>query len=222
MNKVVSFSLWGTHPAYYIGAIENAKLIGNEYYEGWKSWFYVGCDAPKEFIEQLYCVADRLIFVNCNSFSLSFERFSPIFHNDVEIFVSRDADSRVSDKEYQAVLEWEKTEFPFHAMRDHKLHHFPVMAGMWGAKKPMHDSAFENLKHLYNNKSNTFKTDQMYLSIYYENFKQLFYQHDETGNRDGEKFPKHEKFDVGSYIGERIDENNVPSSDLNSFNTESY
>ena len=62
----------------------------------------------------------------------------------------------------------------------------------------------------------------MYLSIYYENFKQLFYEHDETGNRVGEKFPTHKKFDIGSYIGERIDENNVPSSELNSFNSESY
>ena len=61
-----------------------------------------------------------------------------------------------------------------------------------------------------------------FLDVSFENFKQLFYEHDETGSRDGEKSPKHEKFDVGSYIGERIDENNVPSSELNSFNTESY
>ena len=177
MNKVVSFSLWGAHPAYYIGAIENAKLIGNKYYEGWKSWFYVGCDAPKKFIEQLYYVADRLIFVNADSFSLSFERFSPIFQNDVEIFVSRDADSRISDKEYQAVLEWENSDLPLHSMRDHDLHHWPVMAGMWGVKSILNETALGELKNLYSHKSSKFKTDQMYLSVYHERYCDLFLMH---------------------------------------------
>jgi len=222
MNKVVAFSLWGQHPAYYVGAIENAKLIGCKYYVDWSSWFYVGSDAPSEYVEQLIDVADRVIFVNHDNFSLAFERFSPIFQDDVEISVSRDADSRVSDKEYQAVVEWQQTDLPFHAMRDHKLHHFPVMAGMWGAKRGAGELATSDLMSVYNAKNDKFKTDQMYLHAFYERHRKLFYQHDEIGRYEGNKFPDHEPFDVGSYIGQRIDQYNNPYSDEGGFNLEGY
>lgn len=222
MNKVVAFSLWGSHPAYYVGAIENAKLIGKKYYIGWSSWFYVGNDAPKHFVEELSSVADRLIFVNHNKFALAFERFSPIFGDDVEVSVSRDADSRVSDKEYQAVLEWEKTNKPFHAMRDHKLHHFPIMAGMWGVKKGADDFVMQELMREYLDRSDKFKTDQMYLRSFYERYKDLFYEHDEIGRYAGNKFPAHKSFDVGSYIGQRIDQDNCPASDMEGFSGEGY
>ena len=102
--KVVSFSLWGNHPAYYEGAIKNAKSINNEFYIGWKSWFFVGSEAPENYVKELSVCADKIIFINRNDFSLAFERFSSILYENVEIAVSRDTDSRVCDKEYQAVF----------------------------------------------------------------------------------------------------------------------
>lgn len=222
MKKVVSFSLWGSHPAYCVGAIENAKLVGNKLYSGWESWFYVGTNVPAEYIAKLNKVADKIIFVNRSDFTLAFERFSSIFHPDVAVSVSRDADSRISDKEYQAVLEWENSDLPLHSMRDHDLHHWPVMAGMWGVKSGLNETALGELKNLYSHKSSKFKTDQMYLSVYYERYCNLFFMHGTNERYTGKKYPTHRPFEYGSYIGERIDENNAVASELGGFSGEGY
>lgn len=222
MKKVVSFSLWGSHPAYCVGAIENAKLVGDKLYSGWESWFYVGTNVPAEYIVKLNKVADKIIFVNRSDFTLAFERFSSIFHPDVEVSVSRDADSRISDKEYQAVLEWENSDLPLHSMRDHDLHHWPVMAGMWGVKSSLNETALGELKNLYSHKSSKFKTDQMYLSVYYERYYNLFFMHGTNERYTGKKYPTHRPFEYGSYIGERIDENNAVASELGGFSGEGY
>jgi hypothetical protein len=220
--KVVAFSLWGSHPAYYQGAIENARLIGDRYYSDWQSWFFIGSDAPAHYISELAKFASKLFFVNRSDFSLAFERFSPIFYTNVDIAISRDADSRISDKEYQAVRDWEKTDKVFHAMRDHKLHNFPVMAGMWGVKSNMNDSALNDFREMYNARSLEFESDQVYFADFYKKHKDLFLEHDDRRRYGGVSFPEYKNFDVGSYIGQRIDEGNNPASDLRGFSGEGY
>ena len=221
-KKVVSFSLWGSHPAYCVGAIENAKIIGHKIYEDWESWFYLGNDVTARYVTELKKFASKIIFVNNDNFTLAFERFSSIFDPGVKISVSRDADSRVSDKEYQAVLEWEKSSFPLHAMRDHDLHCWPVMAGMWGIKCSSGEHVIKSLKSLYAQKSNEFESDQVLLRIFYEEYKELFFLHGKSKNFNGANYPEHLPFNYGSYIGERIDENNIPGSSLKSFSKEGY
>ena len=64
-----------------------------------------------------------------------FWRFEPASEEDVDIFISRDTDSRISLRERHAVDEWEASDLTFHIMRDHPYHQFPILGGMWGAKK---------------------------------------------------------------------------------------
>ena len=220
--KIVSFSLWGNHPAYYSGAIKNAKLINNEFYLGWKSWFFVGSEAPKDYIQELSVYADKIIFVNRNDFSLTFERFSSILYENVEIAVSRDTDSRVCDKEYQAVLEWEDSDKIFHSMRDHRLHNFPIMAGMWGVKKNIPELVMKEYKEIYDNRSDKFQSDQQSFCNFYKKFSKLFLEHDDLSRYNGKKFPDHEGFKFGSYIGQRIDSDDTIGSEMKSFNQAGY
>jgi hypothetical protein len=222
MKKVVSFSVWGDHPAYCLGAIENAKLIGKNLYKGWESWFYLGNDVPVKYVSKLKQYATKIVFVNRSDFTLAFDRFYSIFDPQVKISVSRDADSRVSDKEYQAVLEWERSDYPMHSMRDHKLHHWPVMAGMWGVKKPAPEIAMGELKRLYESKSAKFKTDQIFLDVYYDRYKELFLKHGTNERFSGKDYPPHLPFDHGSYIGERIDQHGNSASELNGFGGRGY
>lgn len=221
-KKVVSFSLWGSHPAYCVGAIENAKLIGKKLYKEWESWFYLGNNVPQEYICELDKFASKIIFVNRCDFSLAFERFSSIFDPDVKISVSRDADSRVSDKEYQAVLEWESSDLPLHSMRDHRFHCWPIMAGMWGIKSSSDAKVINTLQSLYNQKNEEFESDQICLRIFYEQYKHLFFSHGKTENFKGKDYPNHLPFNCGSYIGERIDQYNSPASEIKSFSESGY
>lgn len=48
--------------------------------------------------------------------------------------MSRDLDSRFSDREYAAVQDWLKSDKVFHVMRDHPLHDFSIFGGLWGSK----------------------------------------------------------------------------------------
>ena len=49
--------------------------------------------------------------------------------------ISRDTDSRLSQREKAAVDEWLSSSKGFHIMRDHPWHKYPVLGGMWGVKR---------------------------------------------------------------------------------------
>ena len=61
-------------------------------------------------------------------------RFLPLMDPHVSYFMSRDVDAMIIDREVQAVEEWLQSNKAFHVMHDNHKHHFPMMAGLWGAK----------------------------------------------------------------------------------------
>ena len=53
----------------------------------------------------------------------------------VDIFVSRDLDSRFNERENAAVVEWIESEQYFHTMRDRPQQtYWPIIASTWGTK----------------------------------------------------------------------------------------
>ena len=52
----------------------------------------------------------------------------------VDIYISRDLDSRINSREAAAVEEWLKSDRDFHFMRDHPLHGTTILGGAWGTK----------------------------------------------------------------------------------------
>ena len=48
--------------------------------------------------------------------------------------ISRDADSRLSLREKEAVEKWINSDKDFHIMRDHPHHYYPILGGTWGFK----------------------------------------------------------------------------------------
>lgn len=61
-------------------------------------------------------------------------RFAPMADDLVSEWHSRDLDSRPSARERAAVDEWLRSGRKYHAMRDHKFHRTPLLAGMFGAR----------------------------------------------------------------------------------------
>ena len=60
-------------------------------------------------------------------------RFLPTLDPQVDVFLSRDLDSRFSEREVAAVTEWlDKSEEPIHSMRDHMSHNVPMLGAAWG------------------------------------------------------------------------------------------
>lgn len=73
-------------------------------------------------------------------------RFLVLGDNTVQKFLARDLDSRITQREMDAVNEWEKSSKLFHAMRDHPAHETPILGGMWGGKNLLLDSDVKSLQ----------------------------------------------------------------------------
>ena len=52
----------------------------------------------------------------------------------VDLYVSRDLDSRLNERELAAVQEWLDSSKEFHFMRDHPQHNTEILGGVWGCK----------------------------------------------------------------------------------------
>jgi len=141
MKKIISFSLWGDNPKYCVGAIKNSELR-EKYYPDWVCRFHVHKDVPSEYIESLESSDGTEVVIEDRAANWTgmFWRFEPISEEDVSVMLSRDCDSRLNQREADAVSEFMNSEKLFHIMRDHPHHGFNVLGGMFGVKKGILDN----------------------------------------------------------------------------------
>ena len=220
--KILSFSLYGKDPIYTIGAIKNAQLK-QEIFSEWYMWVYYNYTVPEKIIEELSRYKKvKLIFVNeDNKFANSMWRFLPVSEKNVDYFISRDADSRISKRDYTAVQEWITSDKSYHIIRDHPGGHWwPMNAGMWGCKgNIIQDISSKIKKYTLGKNFHDKSIDQYFLKdvIYPEALKSLFL-HDEYYNYEkiGKIIKRDRKIDDFAFIGESIDENDIPRGDQRS------
>lgn len=134
MKNVVAFSLWGDHPMYWQGALENIKLI-EELLPNFLSRFYIDKNCKSELIKTINGNNVEVVLVDSkDSFHGMFWRFWASEDPEVDIFLSRDCDSRISNREVSAINDWLSSDKDFHIMRDHPYHTVPILGGMWGCR----------------------------------------------------------------------------------------
>jgi hypothetical protein len=141
-----SFCLYNAYdPFYYVGLLENIKLI-HRHFPGWLIYVYIGNDVPNWFREKLASLGCRLRETNESGAINMVYRFFAIDEPDVDIMFSRDADSRVHWKDRWAIQEFIKSDKMVHTIRDNKVHTAPILGGLFGIRKPnfsireLHDS----------------------------------------------------------------------------------
>lgn len=144
MKKIISFSIWGKNPKYTLAALKNIELA-KELYPDWVCRFYVDETVPQEIREELSYDAEVKMMPKSDGNYGMFWRFYPLDDLDVERFIVRDTDSRLSIRERAAVKEWEESGKPFHIMRDNQWHNVvPICGAMWGSTKDFRPG-YENL-----------------------------------------------------------------------------
>jgi len=148
MVKIFTFSLWGNNPKYLFGAVRNAQLA-QTIFPDWQCIFYYDITVPKEFINILnHFQNTTTIKILDNSFG-AFWRFDIMFDNK-NIVLSRDTDSRLSEREKILIDHWLNTEANYMVIRDHHNHYeFPILAGMWGKKNIIIDNSFKEIMKQY-------------------------------------------------------------------------
>ena len=141
-KKVISFSLFGKHPAYTLGAVANVRHA-NRAYPGWVCRFYVADDVPEGIIVQLKDYGAEVINMGQRvGYEPSFWRFLATVDPENEIILFRDTDSRFTKCELLMVNEWLVSGEKFHVMR-YDWYHRPILAGLWGVR-----GSIPNLKEL--------------------------------------------------------------------------
>lgn len=134
MKNLIAYSLWGDHPMYWIGALKNIEQA-KKYFPGWICRFYIDKDCKQELINTIKGDNVEVVLVDSkDSFHGMFWRFWASEDENVDIFLSRDCDSRFSIREINAINEWLRSDKDFHIMRDHPYHTVPILGGMWGCR----------------------------------------------------------------------------------------
>lgn len=146
--NIISYSLWGKNPIYWAGALKNIELA-RKYFPGWVCRFYIDQNSDKNLIESIKGENVEIVLVSSKgSFHGMFWRFYASTDPETDIFLSRDCDSRLCERELLAVNEWLDSSKDFHIMRDHPQHNVPILGGMWGCRNGILRKA--NLNKLIN------------------------------------------------------------------------
>lgn len=133
--KYISYSVWGDNKVYSYGIIENV-LDAKEYYEGWIVRVHYNDTVPANIIDWLE-KQDNVELVYHPGMetkaSNTLWRFEDLFIKDATV-ISRDADSRFTQREVDLVNEWLTSFKDFHIIRDHRHHTVPILAGAFGCR----------------------------------------------------------------------------------------
>lgn len=184
--KVISFSLYGNKQKYLSGMLRNIELA-QEIYPDWDVWIYYHENVPLETIREIKSYSNTKLIrfhpLAGVKWSGALERLRPCSEQDVEVMISRDADSRLSYRELAAVEEWLASEKDFHIIRDHPQHNKLILCGMLGARNKI----LTNMNDIISKHATTFGkkygSDEVFLEkIIYPLIKNNLFVHDEFNN----------------------------------------
>jgi len=177
-KKVISFCLWGQEKRYTVGLIENIKLA-SIYYPDWICYVYIHQPSLTSEMKTSLDAFDNVKVVIKNDNVIRSKRFmlwrlEPIADKDVDVFISRDIDTRIFPREVLVVRQWLSSTKIIHIMRDHPLHYNKILGGMFGVKtqsfrKYDWNRLIENYFDLYGDNKN----DQHFLEKYIYNMTSL-------------------------------------------------
>lgn len=135
-SKVLAFTIYGDKEKYTLGLIANL-ILRPIYYPDFCTYIYFDNTVPP-YIINTYKKFDEVMLIDMTNEKIPkmMWRFLPCDTTEgVELFISRDCDSRISHRESEAVYQWIKSENTLHIMRDHPCHYqYAVYGGLFGLK----------------------------------------------------------------------------------------
>lgn len=207
-NKVISFCLWGDKPRYRVGLLENIKL-SRKYYPEWDIYVYVHQDS---LFPELKNQQDIIIIIKQDDYrnhpkKCMLWRLEPIMDPTVDVFISRDVDTRIQLREVMAVREWLDDDSKLlHIMRDHPQHYNKILGGMYGVRtQTFRKFDWKALIDTYYRVFGASENDQHFLEKYLYNMttRQEKMIHDEIklyeGPSDCRPFPL--KYELSRFVG---------------------
>lgn len=177
MEKIFSFSLYGSESIYNLGAINNAIKIREIFGEDWIIRFYVR-NVNSMILDKLNELGCQVVDMNNSDIKDGkFFRFLAIKKDNI-VFL-RDCDSIVSYREKMMMTDFLNSKKRLHIIRDHPNHKEHIMAGLFG----FNCSGISNIEEIINNSNlkdlNQYNVDQFFLSKFiYPKYKNNMLIHD--------------------------------------------
>ena len=160
-KKVVSFCLYGKEPKYTKGMIENIQLI-QKHLSDYEVWVYMGCDVKKSVKDEIKRYKNVRVFeTRMTGPLLMCYRLFAIDYPSVSIAFSRDADSRVTERDVHCMREFELSDKSFHVIRDHIWHKCRILIGMCGMKSTLKKVLKHGIQGLYNQFRSSFQDKKL-------------------------------------------------------------
>ena len=133
--KLVSYSLFGNQKIYKTGLLHNIE-IAKKLLPDWKIRIYFCSKVDKKFIDLCKNSNTEIIIKDRNyKYDPMLWRMLPMEENHDAVIV-RDVDTRIWDRDKRLIDDWLKSDFKFHVARENLGSDWPIMAGIWGGKKP--------------------------------------------------------------------------------------
>jgi len=221
-----SFCLYGNSPKYIQGFIKNIPLI-IKYFPTFSISLWIRSDSSNQenismflskFTELGYDLDKFLIFEIQDPSHVCMMRYRIYMANHwypSEVY-SRDTDSRIGERDFQCISEFQASKKTFHIIRDHFWHKSRIMGGTCGVicgSQPFFPALFDEWAS--HNIVNNYATDEKFLQdSIYEKFKNNLYIHtnivsyyDEDSHKISHEF---QTKDCTDFIGNCYDENDVP------------
>lgn len=127
--KVFSFCLYGTESNYYLGLLENIKLIREEF-PGFDIFVYKGVCDPS------WIVPNATVIETGREGAINMlYRYLPLTF--AEVGFVRDADSRITERDRWCIRDFLESPQFYHMIRDHIWHKSPIMGGLFGWKRSL-------------------------------------------------------------------------------------
>lgn len=134
MNRVISFSVYGTDPVYSSGAIANA-VAARQFFPGWTARFYVAESLQGPLTDSLLALgAECVLKPQLTAHDGMMWRFLAAADPDLDAVIVRDVDALLCPRNREVVDLWLRSGAPFHIIRDHPLHRALILGGLWGAR----------------------------------------------------------------------------------------
>jgi hypothetical protein len=206
-EKNIGFCLYGKTRLYLEGA-----LINEQQYKDYNCIFYTRDDIDIKVKNKLKNVIECCYMPG---WFMMFTRFYPVENPNNKIYMSRDTDCRLNEREKSCINDWLKSDKNLHIIRDHPYHTTEILGGLWGFK----DNNIGDIRIMIaewciefvrNNKLYNKGPDQFFLKNIYKQYIYKAYINDEILNyeNDNLKNPIKIKRKNKEYIGEAYDENN--------------
>lgn len=131
-KKAVTFCVFGDREIYTKGVLENIEMV-KDFYPNWDTViFFDSKTVPQHIIDEAKERGAKVIVGPDLGHASS--RFY-VIDMDYDVFISRDADSRINWREVAAVADWLKHDWAIlHAMHDTEKAKDPLLAGLWGGR----------------------------------------------------------------------------------------